>query len=313
MNKTTKIWLNYTVGGAISIFLLWSIYLQVNKQAGSIAPAAWMNTGPVSYLVVCIGLMFINTSLEGYRWYTLSGWVTNISYRRAFASYLAGVAFGVATPNRVGEYPGRILYLGRQHTFRYINVSILGVLAQLWTVYLFGLGALVYYNIVYPSSLAKVALILCFVANVLAATFFLRFESWMPLMEKVKWLRQFAIYGKLVHRITPQRQAKVLGLSLARFAIFTAQYLILLKWMRVDVPLAEGFGMAALFFWVIAVIPSIALTELGVRGTVSIFLFRHFSSNAVGILAATAGIWILNLIIPAIIGSFLIMKMRLLK
>ncbi len=257
--------------------------------------------------------MFINTSLEGYKWYLLTGQVTHISYRGAFASYLAGVAFAVITPNRIGEYPARILYIGRQHTFRYIHVSILGVLSQLWAVYIFGLGALVYYNIAFPATIAKIALCLCFIANVLAAIFYWRFELWLPVIEKVKWLKKYVVYGKLLNRFTTSKQTKILGISVLRFGIFTAQYLILLRWMNVDLPLAEGFAMAALFFWIIAVVPSIALTELGVRGSVSIFLFHHFSANTVGILAATAGIWILNLIVPAIIGSFLIMRMRLLR
>ena len=98
-----------------------------------------------------------------------------------------------------------------------------------------------------------------------------------------------------------------------RFIVFAAQYLFLLKWMNVSVPLPEGFFMAALFFWVMAVIPSIALTELGLRGAVSIYLFQHFSSNTLGMLAATTGIWLLNLILPSIFGSFLIMRMRLLR
>jgi hypothetical protein len=313
LNKSTKIWLNYVVGGAISLFLLWCIYLQVKKQLAGIDSTAWQQTGPGIYLLMCIALMFINTSLEGHRWHRLARSVEPMSYSRAFSSYLAGVAFAVITPNRIGEYPGRILYLGRQHTFRYINVSILGVLAQLWGIYLFGLGALIYYNIAFPAPLAKVALCLCMAANVLAAIFYFRFESWLPLLEKVKWLRKFAIYGKLVHRIDKSEQIRILTISLVRFAIFTAQYLILLKWMNVNISPVAGFGMAALFFWVIAVIPSIALTELGVRGSVSIFLFQHFSTNTVGILAATAGIWILNLIVPAIIGSILIARMRLLR
>ena len=105
----------------------------------------------------------------------------------------------------------------------------------------------------------------------------------------------------------------VLALSLLRFSVFTAQYLFLLRWMNVAVPLAEGFIIAALFFWVIAVIPSVALTELGVRGNVSLYLFHNFSSNTVGMLAATMGIWLLNLILPSILGSVLVMRMRLLR
>jgi Lysylphosphatidylglycerol synthase TM region len=313
VNKNTKIWLNYLAGGAISFLLLWSIYGQVTKQMAGINADAWKQTGPVIYLWLCIALMFFNTSLEGYKWYLLTRSVEPLSYSRAFSSYLAGIAFSIITPNRIGEYPGRILYLGRSHTFRYINVSILGVMAQLSTVYIFGLGGLIYYNIAFPAYIAKVALAACLLANIIAAVVYWRFESWLPAFERTRFLRKFALYGKLLNRITMRKQMTVLCISILRFAIFTAQYLFLLKWMNVEVPLAEGYCLAALFFWIMAVIPSITLTELGIRGEVSIYLFQHFSSNTVGMLAATAGIWLLNLIVPSIVGSILILRMRLLR
>jgi len=313
VNKSTKIWLNYIAGGAISLLLLWSIYGQVTKQLSGIGADVWKHTGPVLYLVCCIALMFANTSLEGYKWHLLTRRVEPLPYWRTFASYLAGVAFSIITPNRIGEYPGRILYLGRSNTFRYINVAILGSIAQLSAVYIFGMAGLIYYNILFPSIAAKATLGACMLVNVFLFLLYWRFEALLPSLERFKWLRRFAVYGKLLNRISTKEQIKILGISVLRFIIFTAQYLFLLRWMNVELPLAEGFCMAALFFWVMAVVPSIALTELGIRGKVSLHIFGLFSSNTIGILAATAGIWVVNLIIPSIIGSILILRMRLLR
>jgi lysylphosphatidylglycerol synthase-like protein len=314
LNKNTKIWLNYLAGGGISVILLWSIYQQVTKQVSGISSDAWKQPGPDIYLWTCIALMFVNTSLESYKWYLLAQSAAPLRYPRALSSYFAGVAFSIVTPNRVGEYPGRILYLGKGNTFRYINVSVLGVTSQLWAVYIFGLVGLIYYNIAFPVIWAKGALIFCVLSNVCITVIYWRFETWLPVLEKIKWLRRFAIYGKLLNRVTIRKQITVLGISIVRVSIFTAQYLFLLRWMNVNVPLAEGYCMAALFFWIMAVIPSVALTELGIRGHVSLFLFQHFSSsNTVGMLAATAGIWLLNLIMPSVVGSILILRMRLLR
>lgn len=313
MNKNTKIWLNYLLGGGISVFLLWRIYLEVMKQVSGLDGDTWKHTGPAYYLLLTIALMLANSSLEGLKWHMLSKSVEPITYSRAFASYLAGIAFAVITPNRIGEYPGRILYLGRNKTLGYINVSVLGVVSQLWAVYLFGLVGLIYYNISYTEYKAQVALVLCITANLVAVIFYWRLGKGVALMEKIRSLRRFAVYGKLLARITARQQTRVLAVSILRFVIFTAQYLFLLRWMNVDVPIAGGFCMGALFFWVIAVIPSVALTELGVRGSVCLYLFHHFSSNTVGMLAATAGIWLINLVFPAIIGSILIFRMRLLS
>lgn len=313
MNKYTKIRFNYLIGGFISLVLLWNIYRQVSNHITDIHALVWGHSGSNVFLLLCITLMFVNTSLEGYKWYMLTRFVEPVTYGAAFSSYLAGVAVSIVTPNRMGEYPARILYLGRSNTFRYINVSILGVMAQLSAVYIFGLAALIYYNIFFPAVLAKIALAICAVANLLLMLVYWRFEAWVPAFEKIKWLRRFSIYGRLLNRVTFRKQITLLAISLMRVSIFTAQYLFLLKWMDVKVPFTEGFFMAALFFWIMAVIPSVALTELGIRGTVSLYLFQHYSVNALGILAATAGIWLLNLIIPSVAGSILLLRMKLIR
>ena len=277
---------------------------------------AWKHTGPAAYLWLCIFLMFVNTSLEGCKWYLLVNSAEPVGYARAFSSYLAGVAFSIITPNRIGEYPGRILYIGSNYTWRYINVSVIGIISQLSGVYIFGLMGLIYYNLAFPAPTAKIVLGLCLTANIFIIIVFRRFETWLPALARIKWLQKFSIYGRLPKSVSSLRQLTVLGISILRVAIFTAQYLFLLKWMNVDIPLAEGFFMAALFFWILAVIPGIALIELGVRGSLSIYLFQQISTvppNIVGMVAATAGIWLLNLIIPSIFGSILIIRMRLLR
>jgi hypothetical protein len=61
---------------------------------------------------------------------------------------------------------------------------------------------------------------------------------------------------------------------------------------------------------VLAIVPTIALAELGFRGKVSLLLFGLLSSNHIGIIATAAGIWIINLILPAIAGSIFILGLR---
>jgi len=313
LNKNTKIWLNYTIGGIISLLLLWGIYMQVTKQLNSIDAAAWKQTGPEIYLWAGLLLMPANVLLEAYKWYVLVKSAQEITYWGALKSYLAGIAFSVITPNRIGEYPGRILYMQRKSTYRLVNVSVLGSVSQLLCLFLFGLAGLIYYNISFPDYGGKIALIACIPATVFIAVLYWRFEVWLPILGRIRWLNKYIMYGRLLGRFTAKRQLFVLSISLLRFAIFTAQYLFLLRWLNVYVPMPEGFLMGSLFFWGMAVVPSIALTEIGERGLISTYLFHHFSQNTVGIMGATLGLWIVNLIIPAIIGSILLFRMRLLR
>jgi len=313
LNKSTKIWVNYGLGAAISVLLLWSIYSQVLKQVNDGTAIAWQHTGPISFLVLAVAFMFINSTLEAYKWFSLVSWAEPIRYRTALTSYLAGVAFSVITPNRIGEYPGRILYLGGSNTFSYINISVSGVVSQLAGMYTVGLVGLIYYNVVTPAPLAQLALAVCLTLNIFIAIVYWRFHSWLPRMEQSRVLRRFAVYGRMLSRVPAADKRKVLAVSVLRVCVFTAQYLFLLRWMNVDIPLLPGFCLGALFFWVMAVVPSLALTELGIRGAVSLYIFGHYSPNSIGILAATTAMWVMNIVLPAILGSLLIIRMKWLR
>lgn len=313
LNKSTKIWLNYTLGAAISALLLWSIYRQVHSQLQHIDRNTLWHTGPSVFLWLGLLLVPLNLGLEAFKWKILAGSAEPVTTTEAVTSYLAGIAFSLVTPNRIGEYPGRMLYLKRKNTPRLISVSVLGAFAQLFAVLFFGIVGLVYYNVAFPGFWQKIILAGCIIGTVLIAMFYARFEKWAPLLEKIKWLRKYQAYGHMLKRFTRKEQSIILAISLLRFTVFTAQYLFLLRWMNVYMPPLEGFCMAALFFWAMAVIPSVALAELGIRGQVSIFLFQHFSNNIIGVLTATIVLWCINLVLPAIIGSILLVRMRLLR
>lgn len=313
MNKSRKIALNYALGSLLTVLLLWSLYHQVGSQLRKVEGDAWKHTGPIGLLIATLLLLPLNLGLEVRKWKLLAGMAQPITTREAVSSYLAGIAFSLITPNRIGEYPGRLLYLKRRSTFRLINVSILGSFAQLFTLFLFGCAGTLYFALTNDHWWGWLVLTGCLLATVGVGLVYSRLEIWLPRLERYPKLRKWVVYGKLLGRFSGREQALVLGLSLLRFGVFTAQYLLLLRWMNVPVPLAEGYLTAILFFWIMAVIPSVALAELGLRGQVGIWLFGRFSANTIGILGATAELWCINLMVPALIGSVLLLRLRLLR
>jgi len=311
LNKSTKIRINYLLGGLLSAGLLYLLYLQVTRQLSRIDPSAWWDHASNGYLAAALLLLPVNLALEARKWHMLAGSAAPLSYRDALVSYLAGLAFSVMTPNRIGEYPGRILFLRRKNTLRLISVSVLGIFAQLFAILFFGLCGLVYYNLEFPGFWQKIALAATLVALCGLGVLYLGFEKWSGRLFRTRPLRRFRVYSQMLRRFTLREQLQILGISLLRFLVFTAQYLTLLYWMKLSFPPLEGFLMAALFFWAMAVIPSVALAELGIRGHVSLVLFSHFSENTIGILAATMLLWGINLVLPSVAGSLLWLRVRI--
>ncbi len=75
--------------------------------------------------------------------------------------------------------------------------------------------------------------------------------------------------------------------------------------MHVELQVANAFWLISVLYLILALVPTIALLEIGLRGQLGIMLFQIYSSNTVGIYAATTGIWLLNLVMPALAGSIL--------
>jgi hypothetical protein len=81
----------------------------------------------------------------------------------------------------------------------------------------------------------------------------------------------------------------------------------------VDIEWGQCFWAVSVIFLVLAIIPTFAIAELGVRGKVSLKLIELFSTNSLGISIATVTIWIINLVLPAIAGSLLILSIKIFK
>jgi hypothetical protein len=60
-------------------------------------------------------------------------------------------------------------------------------------------------------------------------------------------------------------------------------------------------------------VPSFAIADLGIRGKISTEILSFYSANILGIIGTTFGIWFLNLFIPALLGSLLILSIKIFK
>src|SRR5690606_5376414 len=100
--------------------------------------------GGIALALVLI-LMLFNWGLEARKWQLLVRSLEQISFLRAFSAILSGVSLSINTPNRIGEYGGRMLYLSNQNKLKSIAAAVVGSLSQLIITIIFGLTGLIYY------------------------------------------------------------------------------------------------------------------------------------------------------------------------
>ncbi len=313
MNKNRKTLLNTLLGIGFMALLLWIIMLLAKERLTAINLKDLWKNGDKKFLLFALLLLPMNVFLEAGKWKLLASSAQKISFLKSLKSVLVGMALSLLTPNRIGEYPARIAFLKKQNTGRLIAVSFLGAFAQFITLFCFGITGLVWFNFQFPELWLQLLLGVAFLLTVGFVVLFLKFEFFSHFIERIKWFRRFGLYTQLLRRFTLREELTVLLFSISRFGIYTAQYLALLFWMRLELPLFTAFMLSNLFFWAMAVMPSIAFAELGIRGGISLFLFGAFTENTSGVLSATLVLWFINVLIPAVCGALLLLKIRLLK
>ncbi|MBT8195807.1 MAG: hypothetical protein KJO64_05235, partial [Bacteroidia bacterium] len=100
-------------------------------------------------------------------------------------------------------------------------------------------------------------------------------------------------------------------ISVARYFVFTLQFVLLLMLFCPEVGLLTAISRVLALFLVQSIIPGTGITELATRGAWVLVLFDGMVDNTVALLTTTYILWAVNLFIPAIIGAFFILTMKL--
>jgi uncharacterized membrane protein YbhN (UPF0104 family) len=309
-------------------WLAYSIYTQVLTKSDLQTSLRQMfstlrNKGGVALAVVLIGMLF-NWGLEARKWQMLVKPLQKISFLRAFSAVLSGVSFSINTPNRIGEYGGRVLYLKNNRSkLKAIAATMVGSYSQLIVTIIFGLIGLMYYISKFTlikgdghfasGFWEKILFGLLSVICVLIILLYFRLQIIVAIFEKIPFLRKARVFVQIIVRYSAGDLERLLLLSALRYMVFSAQYLILLNALGVEMHWWQGFLMNAVIYLVMALVPTIAIAELGLRGKVSLYFMGLLSTNSPAIIAATVGIWCINLLLPAILGSVLLLGIKIFK
>jgi len=67
----------------------------------------------------------------------------------------------------------------------------------------------------------------------------------------------------------------------------------------------------SVLFFCLSLIPSIALTDVVIRGQLIVLLLSPFYDNILMLICVSTIIWVVNFLLPAIIGSILLINYRI--
>lgn len=264
-------------------------------------------------IAAALVLMLINWGLESRKWRLLVRGLEPITIARSFMATIAGTAIGIITPNRVGEFAGRVLFLAPEHRIAGAFATVVGSIAQfVVTVALGMLGLIALTLSAAPDAgdpMVSAWIGLC--ALVAAASLLLYFNPQLlrAAVARMPLLRRWEREASVLDRFSMPELRAVLLLSLARYGVFTAQFALLLH-VCAGLPPNESLAAIPVAFLIGTLIPTVMLTELGVRGSVALALFAS-SANDGGIVLATTLLWLVNIALPSMAGALIMLVARI--
>lgn len=94
-------------------------------------------------------------------------------------------------------------------------------------------------------------------------------------------------------------------LSILKCLIYSLQLFLLLRSAMVYNNPMQLYMICIIYFWGMTIIPSIAYAELGIRNKWALFLFSFMALESWKIVIAITGLWLINIVIPAFMGTLL--------
>lgn len=299
-------------------FAFWFIYSKLTKHNDLKEFVKLLDAIPNQQIWLVLGgvflLMLFNWGLEAVKWKQLIARVEQISLWRAVESVFCGLTWAVFTPNRLGEYGGRVFFLSPKRRIIGVVAMTVGNIGQLVLTNVFGaIAVCVFVHRFIPLEPIIFAAV-CGVAAVFALFFLIFYFNikWLNgLLLSIRFTRKYKKFYSVLARYRKRELLQILLFCLARYAVFTTQYIIMFLWLIPNLSVADIMMLVPILFFVQSTLPSLDLLDIGIRSVTALFFFKYVTTQNTAVVACIASIWLINIIIPAILGSYFVFKLNI--
>ena len=262
---------------------------------------------------LAIILLLLNWGIEAFKWQFAIREIQRITIIKSFKLTITGITMGLLTPNRIGEIPARALLLNKENFKELTLKTSVSSFSQVVITYLMGvIGIGVNYQ---HLSFSINPLVLVFVLSlgfIFLLVAYFKINKLDFLFKKISYLRDEKIIDAL-RTCSKEELSKLLLMSFLRYCVFSLQFYLVLAAFGIYLNTIEDVFLISVCFMITSFIPTILISELGVRGSVALFVFGIVSMLDIHIFLASVSLWIINVAIPALFGLFNLKELKILK
>ncbi len=317
--KLTKIFRSKAVKWSFFIFFLWLLYRQLQSRGNldemMVEFRAHLGASPAWLFVVALLLMWVNYHLESLKWMTLTRPFQKISLKTALMAIYAGNSLGLISPARLGEYGGRMLGLKPENRAKSVWALSFGAFLQKVVIYWLGFIALNFgfkrvlldYEANSYFSSTYFTPILWLVGLLLTGALVFYDPIIRAILRKQSWLGKKIYQGYF--RYSRQITWGGLGLTLGRYLVYSVQLYLLNRFFGLPNDPILQFSIIFITYWVQSFFPLPSALGLLIKSEIALFLWAPQGVNEISVLSGTFFLWIINGVLPALIGLLFLDKL----
>ena len=257
----------------------------------------------ITEMMVVILLMICNWSFEAIKWQFVLQNFYILSFFKALQAIMRGTTLGIISPNRVGEPIGRVSQLEPQFRQSGISAGILCSVGQFSTTVLAGIFALPFF--LKTSIPFFITLNLAILSIILVLFLYFNVPKIGKLFKRIPFINRYESFILHFQDCSKYQLFIILLYSMIRYFIFILQFYIILKIFLLDISFLHSCIAVSLVYLVTTVIPTTTLAELGIRCSSSVYFIGFYCNKPLLIVAASMSLWVINISLPAILGSIL--------
>ena len=253
----------------------------------------------VQSAIILMGFSAVNWIFEIFKWKHLVYSFKEISFFEAMKQSLGSLTASIFTPNRIGEYGAKVLYFTKENSKQIVLLNFIGNSSQMLVTTFFGMIGILLIG--FSFQISNWVIFGCIVIVFLLLYFLKNIEIYGFSIKKL--IQKIASFPLVFHR-------KNLLLSVLRYLVFSTQFYILLLIFDIDIAFEIAFATIFSMYLLASIIPSIHLMDVAIKGSVAVYLFGLIGVESWKIIAITSLMWLYNLVLPVIIGSYFVLRFK---
>ncbi|MBL7928013.1 MAG: flippase-like domain-containing protein [Bacteroidia bacterium] len=298
---------------------VWMIYRTVSSKDSFTDSVALLNEtagsmeGKGQWILIIL-LMIANWITEAAKWKFLIQKIYKLSIWQSLYSVLTGVTVSFFTPNRTGEFAGRIMHLPPSYRIKGAVSSIVGSMNQLLITLMCGGLSILY---IIKSPLEEEKLLYSVIAGFTIVGIIMMIFAYFNIskiydwLHSIAWLKRIDAYTEVLSYYSFNDLLRITLFSAVRYITFTAQFILLMHLFGISFGLWKEIITVCMIFLSLSVLPTFAFTEVITRGSVALYFLLPHSASEAPVLAAVFFLWLINLALPSVAGAVSFLRIKI--